>query len=199
MPDRPRHEHFHLSEQSGHWPEALDQQLIWKLGKGQATLGTAEWKAIHQRHEQFLEQGGLGGQWQILLVKGISMAMYQHSEQLGGQAVLERANLAGAVFLSEMALPFSNFCGVWGPKLKAARAILFHSVWVDAALAEADFTHSVLYQSDFSRADLQGVSFRDADLRNCDFECANLEGVDFRGAQLAGARFPGAKLDNCRV
>ncbi|MEO1437153.1 MAG: pentapeptide repeat-containing protein [Bacteroidota bacterium] len=194
MPDRPIQEFFPFAKEPGHWPEALDQSLIWKLGKAQSRLQKSEWQGIHQRHERFLEQGGLGGEWQILLVKGISMAMYQHPENLMGQAILERANLEQCAFLAEIALPFSNFCGLWAPDLQASKAILFHSIWVDAALASADFSGAVLYRSDFSRADLRGVSFRDADLRNCDFECSNLEGADFRGAQWSGARFPGAKL-----
>jgi len=151
-------------------------------------------------HLVFLQNGGAGGQWKTIHVKGIVLALYFGAEvPFGKQASFELQYLTPNPIMEQIILPFSNFCGSIIEKVSFQNADLSYSIFTDVAGQNANFQNSQLAYTDFTRADLRNANFQNANLVGADFENSNLSGADFRGANLSQTRFPGAILKQIRI
>ena len=146
-------------------------------------------------HQGFLANGGAGGMWKTLLIKGIVTGIYQHFDiKEGKQACFENIHLSSDLSFNEIELPFANFCSTYAEAVDFSNADLSHCLMTDAMLAKANFLNTILINTDFSRANLKGASFVNANCAGVDFENCNLENADFTGARIDSARFPGTNL-----
>lgn len=187
-------EQFPGCEQLGALVPELDHPKLRRLN-GQRPLSAAQWEKLAVKHLQFLQAGGAGGGWQVLILKGLPVGLYLGTDvKAGRQANWEHCTLAPDCRTAGRQLPFANACGCAAPGQSFAGSDLSYALWADADLQGADFSGCNLLQADFSRADLRRASFRQSDLRGADFENADLREADFTGARLEGARFPGAVL-----
>lgn len=192
-------DHFPLSNQKGTDHTAINLPLTRELALKKNPLSPAKLRQIIFRHHEFLASGGAGGKWKTILLKGLVFGIYDGGEtRKGKQASFEHTHILSDCPFNDLALPFSNWCGVFADKLNASGIELSHALLTDASLVSADFSRARLSNADFSRADLRGASFREADCAGVDFENCDLRGADFRGARLPNARFPGAKLANVK-
>jgi uncharacterized protein YjbI with pentapeptide repeats len=188
-------ETFPLANQRGADCSLIQTDAIRQAAKNNTPLTLNEIKIITKEHHLFLDNGGGGGKWHVLVRGGITFGLYLGNDATAGtQAVFERKHLAAALDLQEFQLPFANFCGVWGVDLDLSDADLSYCLFADAALPSVCFADANLSFSDFSRADLSRAVFVNANLQGADFENCNLNNADFRGANLTNARFPGAIL-----
>ncbi len=188
-------DHFPLSDQKGTNRNAINLSLTRQLAKKKQPLTSDKLVRIVAQHHRFLASGGAGGKWKTILLKGLVFGIYDGGEgSKGKQAIFEYAHILSDCFFNDLALPFSNWCGVFADRLNASGIELSHSLLTDASLVAANFSSARLCNADFSRADLRGVDFRNADCAGVDFENCDLRGADFRGARLPNARFPGANL-----
>ncbi len=167
------------------------QQLV--LSNKPLTKGAIE-KSI-AAHLLFLENGGAGGQWKTIHLKGIVLALYFGEEvNKGKQANFELQQIPSEIALRNVVLPFSNFCSSKIEKVDFSGADLSYSILTDVFSKYANFSNAQLAYTDFTRGDFQEANFRNANLIGADFENCNLRGANFKGANLRQARFPGAIL-----
>ncbi len=192
-------DHFPLSDQKGTNCNVINLSLTRQLAKKKKPLTPDKLVRIVARHHTFLASGGAGGKWKTILLKGLVFGIYDGGEgSKGKQANFEHAHILSNCFFNDLALPFSNWCGVFADRLNASGIELSHSLLTDASLVSANFSGARLCNADFSRADLRGANFRDADCAGVDFENCDLRGADFRGARLPNARFLGVRLEEVR-
>lgn len=192
-------DHFPLSNEEGTSHTAINLSLTRQLALKKEPFSPIKLIQIISRHHDFLASGGAGGKWKTILLKGLVFGIYDGAEaSKGKQASFEHAHILSDCFFNDLALPFSNWCGVFGDQLNACGVELSHSLLTDASLVGANFSKARLCNADFSRADLRGANFQKADCAGVDFENCDLRGADFRGARLPNARFPGANLMNAK-
>lgn len=167
------------------------RQLVEKSEK----ISSIEFEEIINLHHLFLMAGGIGGSWQVIEIRGIVTAFYQHKIEPteGKQANLERKNLTNISF-EKIELPFANFCSVFAEKVNFSNTNFENCNFTDAFLQNANFYNSTLTNIDFSRSDLRNVNFENCDLRNVDFENCDLRGANFENTKMDGASFVGAIL-----
>lgn len=158
-------------------------------------ISTSGLEEIIEKHHLFLMSGGVGGNWQILEIRGIVTAFYENEIEPteGAQANFERKNLTKISF-EKIELPFSNCCSAFAEGVNFSNSNFEKSIFTDAFLQNADFYNSIFTNVDFSRSDLRNVNFKNADLRNVDFENCDLRGANFENAKLEGANFIGSLL-----
>lgn len=192
-------EKFPFSDTSGADVSSIKTRKMQKVAESKPTLRLEEIKSMISQHHQFLSTGGVGGNWQTLLLQGMVIGIYVGVDASSGiQAVFEKQHIASDIDLQEVVLPFTNFCGVFCKNQDFSEANLSHCLFTDAYLENTIFADANLQNSDFSRANLRNVSFMNADLRGADFENCDLSNADFRGAYLENSKFPGATLKGVR-
>lgn len=151
-------------------------------------------------HLIFLQNGGAGGKWKTIHIKGIVLALYFGEEvTVGKQANFELQQFATDVNLAEVILPFANFCSSRIAQVNFKAADLSYSIFTDVVAKDVNFSNANLAYIDFTRGDLENANFSNANLVGADFENCNLKGANFKGANLSKARFPGADLTNVRI
>ena len=187
---------FPLSDQKGRDRTAINLSLIRQQALKKPPLSNNHIFKLISEHHKFLGSGGAGGKWKTILIKGLVFGIYDGVEaKSGNQASFEYAPILPDCIFEDLALPFSNWCGVFANNLNASGIELSYSLLTDASLVGANFSKAKLCNADFSRADLRGANFREADCAGVDFENCDLRGADFREARLPNARFPGARLE----
>ncbi|MEM6317050.1 MAG: pentapeptide repeat-containing protein [Bacteroidota bacterium] len=192
--------HFPLSEQPGSDCSNIDKKRIAQyLIKG-PYLSKKEIDLKIQQHLQFLQNGGAGGKWQMVHLKGLVVALYFGREALEGkQATFELQRISPRSDLQKVVLPFSNFCASELIGVNFQEADLSYSVLTDTLAKEINFEGANLAYTDFTRANLRGANFRNANLFGADFENCDLTDANFCGANLNQAKFPGATLRNVQI
>jgi len=175
----------------------INKSRIRQLTLRNTPLTIQHIKSMIDNHLTFLKNGGAGGKWKTIHIKGIVLALYFGVEVTKGeQANFELQQLPTGVNLEAVILPFANFCS---SKIEAANfqlADLAYSIFTDVAAKNINFRKANLAYVDFTRANLENADFRNANLVGADFENCNLKGANFKGANLSGTRFPGANLMN---
>jgi hypothetical protein len=173
----------------------IDHLLMRQKAQQSSPLIGKELRDISRRHLQFLETGGAGGRWKTFHVQGLVVGLYEGAEgEQGQQASLEFQKVDKALSFTRLELPFSNFCGFYGPSVSFSGAHLAYTLFTDSFLEKAQFDGSDLRQTDFSRSDLRGASFHAAEIRGADFENCLLQGADFSNCNTELACFRGARL-----
>ena len=104
------HPFFPLSEQEGRSTAGINTNHMIKLAKENKPVSKTQFDKMIEKHQEFLTAGGAGGKWQIILVRGLVVGLYNIDEEIkeGSQANFERANLK-KLDLSEKEIPFANF------------------------------------------------------------------------------------------
>lgn len=190
-------DYFPLSDQKGSDTSIINTALLRQIAKKNPPVSIKEIEEAIQNHHLFLANGGAGGNWKTIVLKGLVLAIYDGNEpSVGKQANFEHFQLPDSLLLKKVALPFSNWCGSIAENMNATQADLSYALMTDAQLSRSDFSNAKLSHVDFSRSDLKYANFQNADCSGADFENANLTGANFRGARLLGAKFPGAILDS---
>lgn len=190
---------FPLADQSGSSTQHIETEKMQAKASAQTALQASEFEQIIVEHQQFLNSGGTGGEWQIIAIQGRALGVYkgkQHKE--GKQAILDMRKFTPALILHQLQLPYSSWCGVFAEDQDFSEADLLGSIMTDANFEQASFSDANLENVDFSRSNLKGASFLNANLSGADFENCNLEGADFRGAIMDGSQFKGAVLKDVR-
>jgi len=193
-------DHFPFCTYPGTDSSMINKARIQQLTLQNAPLTIHRIEAIIQNHLYFLENGGAGGQWKMIHIKGIAIALYFGADVAKGvQASFELQQLPKGVNLREVILPFSNFCGSRIEQANFQAANLSYSIFTDVLVKNTSFRDANLAHTDFSRGNLANADFTNANLVGADFENCNLSGANFKGANLNKARFPGAILTNVRI
>jgi len=192
-------DHFPMSDQKGRDRQAINLPLTRQMALKKEPFSSKRLTQTISQHHEFLANGGAGGKWKTILLKGLVFGIYDGAEaKKGKQASFEHIHILPDCIFNRIALPFSNWCGVLADNLNASGIELSYSLLTDASLVAANFSQARLCNADFSRADLRGADFREADCAGVDFENCDLRGADFRGARLPNARFPGARLEEVK-
>ena len=192
--------YFPFCTQAGRDYSMINKQRIQQLVLKNKPLNKAQIAMTISNHLVFLQNGGAGGQWKIVHLQGIVVALYFGPEASKGiQANFERQQFPKNVNLQKAVLPFSNFCASMFIAGDFQSADLSYSVLTDVEAENSNFKNAQLAYTDFTRANLKGVNFQNANLIGADFENCNLTGADFRGAILNQARFPGAILEEITI
>jgi len=190
-------EHFPFCTHQGADSSMINKSRIRQLTLKNTTLSIQEITSIIKSHLIFLQNGGAGGKWKTIHIKGIVLALYFGSEVTKGeQANFELQQLPNGINLKEIILPFANFCSSKLEAVNFQSADLSYSVFTDVAAKNINFYKANLAYVDFTRGNLENADFRNANLVGADFENCNLKGANFKGANLCGTRFPGANLMN---
>lgn len=178
----------------------INSSLMVILAEGSSPISSKEWQEILEDHQQFLETGGSGGNWETYLTDGgLVFGVYLGATgKEGEQAHLEHKNLEGQN-LRNLQLPYANLLGVLCKNQDLSGANLSYCLLTDSVFDNTNFEGANLDGADFSRSSLRNCNFRKAILKKVDFENCDLSGSDFTGASLEGSRFPGAKLENVKV
>lgn len=185
---------FPLADQVAR-PMAIKTRKMQEKAYYEGTLSAQELTEIVAAHQDFLDSGGLGGEWQLIAIQGQALGVYKGKEyQRGTQAILDMKRMDHKLELQELFLPYSSWCGVYAKAQDFSDVNLTGSLLTDANLENAIFAEANLENVDFSRSNLKKASFVNANLRGADFENCNLLGADFRGAVLEGSQFRGAIL-----
>jgi len=113
-----------------------DSSMINKVRIRQLTLQNVPLsipsiERIIKNHLCFLQNGGAGGKWKTIHIKGIVIALYFGEDvTTGEQANFELQQLPEGVNLEEVVLPFSNFCGSRIERANFQAANLSYSILV---------------------------------------------------------------------
>ena len=187
---------FPLADHLGSNTKHIETIKMQHKALATAPLSAQQFQSIIQNHQDFIQSGGAGGQWNIFVVKGQSLGIYKGAKaSKGQQAILDLQQIHPHLETQELHLPYSSWCGVYAKDQDFSDATLTGSLLTDANLEQAIFADANLENVDFSRANLKKASFMNANLRGADFENCNLRGADFRGALLEGSQFRGAILE----
>ena len=187
---------FPLADQPARPTPQVQTSAMQQKAAQQTPIASDAWQNLVAAHHTFLEAGGRGGQWSIVVLQGRTLGIYQSEHQgAGQQALLDLQRLDKGIDLQGLYLPYSSWCGASLKGRDWSDADLTGSLLVDAQLERAIFAEANLENVDFSRANLRGASFVNANLTGADFEGCDLTGADFRGAVLLGSRFKGAHLN----
>jgi len=193
-------DYFPFCMQKGADNSLIDKQRIRQFAAQQPTLTQKFITNTIKAHLVFLQNGGAGGQWKTIHVKGIVFALYFGDDvSFGQQAHFELQRFSPESKLEQVILPFSNFCGSIIETVSFQNSDLSYSIFTDVAGQNANFQNAQLTYADFTRANLENVNFQNANLLGADFENCNLSGADFRGANLSQTRFPGATLNQILI
>ena len=100
-----------VSDQKGGSCAGINKKRITDLARKSKPVSESRLEEIIEKHFNFLSNGGAGGKWQTLLVKGMVVGIYDLPVTIknGEQATFERANLS-KVQLANKVIPFANFC-----------------------------------------------------------------------------------------
>ncbi len=193
-------DYFPFCMQQGADSSLIDKQRIKQLASQHPPLTEKYIANTIKAHLVFLQNGGAGGHWKTIHVKGIVLAIYFGEEvPFGKQASFELQHFSPKSKLNQVILPFSNFCGSFIEAVSFQNSDLSYSIFTDVAGQNANFQNAQLAYTDFTRANLENANFQNANLVGSDFENCNLSGADFRGANLSQTRFPGAILKKIRI
>lgn len=193
-------DYFPFCMQQGADSSLIDKQRIKQFAAQYPILTQKNIADTIKAHLIFLKNGGAGGQWKTIQVKGIVFALYfGEAVSLGKQANFELRRFSSESALEQVVLPFSNFCGSIIETVSFYNSDLSYSIFTDVAGQGANFQNAQLAYTDFTRADLANANFKNANLVGADFENCNLSGADFRGANLSQTRFPGAILEQIQI
>ncbi len=193
-------DYFPFCTQQGTDSSMINKSRIQQLILQKAPLPNHHIKTIIQQHLIFLQNGGAGGTWKTIHLKGIVLALYFGEEvNRGMQANFELQQLPNDVDLQEVMLPFANFCSSKIEQINFHAADLAYSIFTDVMAQNANFSKANLAYVDFTRGDLENANFANANLVGADFENCNLKGANFKGANLSKTRFPGADLTNVKI
>ena len=185
---------FPLADQTAR-PVSIKTRKMQEKAYHEGSLSAEELAEMVAAHQDFLNSGGLGGEWQLIAIQGQALGIYKNKEyERGAQAILDMKKIDHNLELQELFLPYSSWCGVYAKAQDFSDVDLTGSLLTDANLEGAIFAEANLENVDFSRSNLKKVSFVNANLRGADFENCNLVGADFRGAILEGSQFRGAVL-----
>ncbi|MFK7979692.1 MAG: pentapeptide repeat-containing protein [Saprospiraceae bacterium] len=178
----------------------INKSRIQQLTLKNTPLSIQRITSIIDNHLIFLQNGGAGGKWKTIHIKGIVLALYFGTEvSKGTQANFELQRLPDGINLKEIILPFANFCSSKIEQVNFQSADLSYSIFTDVAAKNINFHKANLAYVDFTRANLENADFSKANLVGADFENCNLAGANFEGANLSGTRFPGANLMNVSI
>lgn len=193
-------DYFPFCMQQGSDASMINKQRIQQLVQQQIPLSREIIASSIKAHLLFLQNGGAGGQWKTIHIKGIVVALYFGPEvHVGKQANFELKQFPEGINLTNSVLPFSNFCASKITRTNFSNADLSYSVLTDIDGVNVKFKNAKLAYTDFTRANLEGANFQNANLIGADFENCILQNADFRGANLRNTRFPGAVLKGIRV
>lgn len=186
---------FPLADQQGCSTMRIKTQKMQEKAYKDGLLKREEWEKMVLEHQNFLSSGGIGGEWQLIAIRGRALGIYKGSYSKGGeQAILDLRLLEENIPLKQLYLPYSSWCGAYAKGQNFSYANLTGSLLTDANLEGVVFEGALLEQVDFSRSNLKGANFVNANLSGADFENCNLTEADFRGAVLEGCQFRGAVL-----
>ncbi|WP_457559691.1 pentapeptide repeat-containing protein [Candidatus Harpocratesius sp.] len=195
MPKPTLQEHFPLSDKPGSDYSDVDYNHLRHIAESSTAVTTQEFRQILQKHQEFIRNGGGGGQWQTMNINGVILGIYLGKKEIKGQAVLNNRKL-DQLKLVGISLPYANLVGILAEGMNWHKINLNHSLITDSMLKDTCFDDATCIGTDFSRSDLRNCSFKNANLKYADFENCNLMGADFTNANLKHARFPGANLVN---
>jgi uncharacterized protein YjbI with pentapeptide repeats len=174
----------------------LNSEMMHQMSETSEPLTKNQFEEILAQHKLFIESGGRGGNWQSLVVAGLTFALYSGANaSQGKQASFLNNNLSELTF-NCLNLECCDFINIYCPNGRFENSNLSNSILIDSMLMIADFSGANLSNCDFSRAKMTNCRFVDANLSGCDFENCDLSFSNFMGANTSGARFPGAILDN---
>ena len=184
---------FPLADQTRFFENKINRNGLRQMAKNDSSISLKQLEEIIEKHHQFLMEGGHGGQWKVIEIRGIVTAFYdcQNKPKTGEQAIFERKNITHLSF-EKIELPFSNFCAAFAEGTDFSNANFEKSLFTDAFLEGANFSESDFSGVDFSRSDLRNANFQNTNLTGADFENCNLEGANFQGAKLDKSKFVGA-------
>lgn len=185
---------FPLADQAPR-PTSIKTRKMQEKAYYEGRLSAEELAQMVTAHQDFLNSGGLGGQWKLIAIRGQALGIYKGNEyERGTQAILDMKKMDHSLELQELFLPYSSWCGVYAKAQDFSDVDLTGSLFTDANLEYTIFAEANLENVDFSRSNLKRASFVNSNLRGADFENCNLMGADFRGAVLDGSQFRGAVL-----
>ena len=162
-------------------------------------LSITQFNTIIHEHNAFLNSGGAGGTWQVLIVGGRTFGVYKNKPfEKGQQATFDLQQINQTLPLIGIELPYSSWCGCYAKAQDFSHAILTGSLITDAQLEHSDFSNAILKNVDFSRSNLTNANFSNANVQGADFENAILTNANFKGALLNGSQFKGAILDGVK-
>ncbi len=193
-------DYFPFCTHQGTDTSMINKSRIRQLISQKKPLSNRDIETIIKDHLTFLQNGGAGGKWKTIHIKGIVLALYFGEEVTRGkQASFELQQFANDVSLAKAILPFANFCSSSIAQVNFQAADLSYSVFTDVAAKNVNFSNANLAYVDFTRGNLENANFSNANLVGADFENCNLKGANFKGASLSKARFPGADLTNVSI
>jgi uncharacterized protein YjbI with pentapeptide repeats len=191
-------EHFPSSSETGAPFSHINSEMMRALTDSNDEFTQDELDKILLEHKYFMDSGGLGGNWETLLVAQLVMGVYYGATNTSGkQADFYNKKLLN-LKLQNQNYSTANFIASIGEGVDISFSQMENCIFTDAFWKEANFEGCNLKRTDFSRTDLRNCNFRNCNLDNTDFENCNCEGADFTGASLIGSRFPGAILKNVR-
>jgi len=186
---------FPLADQFGSPTKHIETQKMQEKAYLKEPLNSSEIEQTIIEHQDFLNSGGVGGEWQIIAIKGQALGVYKGKKYgKGNQAIFDMQKISHDLYFPELHLPYSSWCGVYAKTQDFSKADFTGSIMTDANLENVDFRGANLENVDFSRSNLKGATFLNANLLGADFENCDLTGADFRGANLSGSQFRGAVL-----
>ena len=190
--------HYNSIKQFGQIPNPFpNANKIFKFIDFNNPVLLQEFEKLKKNHLAFLQNGGAGGTWKIIKIKGIVTALYFGiDEGSNNQAILERRFFPEKINLEHSILPFSSFCGSFFEKISLKNSDFSYSIFTDTQAVSSNFSDCNLAFTDFSRSNLAHANFEYANLTGADFENCNLTGTNFKHAVLTGAKFQGAVLNN---
>lgn len=193
-------DHFPFCNHRGSDSSMINRIRIRQLVLQKQPLSNLQIQKIINAHTLFLKNGGGGGKWKTIHIKGIVIALYFGEDVIvGEQANFELQQFPIGTNLNEIDLPFSNFCSSKIERVNFHSSDLSYSIFTDTLAKEVNFSNANLAHVDFSRADLAYADFSNANLIGADFENCNLKGANFEGANLYKTRFPGANLAHVKI
>jgi len=187
---------FPLSDSEGSPTNGINSELIKELSMSENAITSDELQIICNEHDLFLQNGGIGGSWQTILVSGLVIGVYFGANStVGKQAALNGKRIEN-VMIKPLKLPYTNGVGLICKNQNLCNSDFHKSLFTDCIFENSCFENANLQGVDFSRSNLRNCSFKNADLSFADFENCDCTGTDFRGAKLHDSRFPGAILLN---
>jgi len=191
-------EHFPFSTERGSPSEHINSEMMRQMTESKPEITEKEFAKIMSKHKLFIENGGLGGTWETLLVANLVMGIYYDAKpSKGKQADFFHKNIS-KIILKNKNYSTANFIASIGENVDISNSVMKNCIFTDAYWSNSNFENCDLQGTDFSRSDMRNCNFRNCNLENTDFENCNLEGSDFTGAKLFGSKFPGAILKDVK-
>ncbi|KAB2339803.1 pentapeptide repeat-containing protein [Actinomadura rudentiformis] len=189
--------------------DKLDPERIRAMAEAGDPLTRGELVELAQEHARWLATGGneaagRGWTWQVLIVAGLPVALYNGPEGDDGiQATIRSESIETGTDLRGFVLPFADLTAIFGEKLDLSNADLRGATITDAhlpnvSLRNADLSYADLSRSNLRGADLTGAKLIGTDLENTDLTDADLTNADLTGAKVPGTFFIGTRLDGAK-